>query len=87
MFAADLILADFDEWWLDVRCGCGRSTQIPIRLLLREWPRETHVGQIVRRLRCRGCGAKPAAAELVEDIQAGAHGTGSAPGRRISLAP
>lgn len=80
-----LILAEHDGWWLEAICGCGRCTQIPIRILLKEWRRETELGQIVRRLRCRDCGKPPISTELVEDIQAGAKGTGTAPGRRIPV--
>ncbi len=81
-----MLLSDFDGWWLDTRCGCGRSTQIPIRMLLREWRRETDIGQIARRLRCRGCGARPASTELVDDIQAGAKGyAGGGPVQRIKV--
>ena len=79
-------LADYPGWWLEARCSCGRSTQIPVRLLVQEWRGESLVGDIARRLRCRRCGARPEAAELVEDPQADARGyVGGGPGRRISV--
>lgn len=83
----DIILGDHDGWWVEARCACGRCTQIPVKILLREWRRETEFTQIARRLRCRACGKRPAAVDLVEDIQAGAKGTGTAPSRRIDLLP
>jgi cytochrome c-type biogenesis protein CcmH/NrfF len=80
-------LADHPGWWVEARCSCGRCTHIPVTMLLREWRRETEFTQIARRLRCRTCSRRPIAVELVEDIQAGAKGTRTAPGPRISLLP
>lgn len=87
MFTESPTLADAPQWWVEARCACGRCTQIPVKILLREWRRETGFTQIARRLRCRACGKRPAAVDLIEDIQAGAKGTGTAPSRRIDLLP
>lgn len=79
--STSLILGDHEWWWLESTCACGQCAQLSIKMLLREWRRETEIGQLARRLRCRQCGTKPAATALVEDIQIGAKGTGTASGR------
>jgi hypothetical protein len=80
-------LEEHPGWWVEARCKCGRCPHIPAKILLRKWRRETEFTKIARRLRCSSCRKRPIAVDLVEDIQAGARGTGTAPGRRISLLP
>lgn len=80
-------LTDADGWWIEAACACGRSVAIPCRLAAREQPRGVTVGAFAARLRCRGCGARPARLALVDDPQLGASGRpDGAAAQRIPLA-
>ena len=79
-------LADFPGWWVSVRCGCGRSAAIPIRLLVQRHGAGAQPEVLARRMRCSGCGARPAEADLVEHAQAGAAGfVGGGEPQRVPL--
>lgn len=43
-------------------CGCGRAVLIPIEELIRQGvPASTYLYQVISRLRCTECGARPSA--------------------------
>ena len=67
-------LAALMGWWIEVRCGCGRSTQFPVKLLAREYGPNARPADIVARMRCERCKVPPAQAELIDNPQAGASG-------------
>ena len=54
--------------WLHVRCGCAHLSSLPIRLLLTNG--QATAGQpladLVVRLRCNACGARPVSVHLTE---------------------
>lgn len=79
-------VADLSGWWLEVRCSCGKSGTklLPFRLLAARHGWDTTLANIVHRLRCNECGARPASLAIVEDASAGAIGSGTfAKGRLV----
>ena len=73
------------EWWLEVRCGCGRTIQTPRKLLLRKHGPDARAPELVARMRCEQCGSRPAAAEWIDNPQGGAFGTDYPPPRRVPV--
>lgn len=65
-------------WHLEVRCACGRLAQIPVVLIVKRYGPAARLPALVARMRCGACGEAPMDAETVNDITAGAFGTGSA---------
>ena len=45
--------------WVRVACQCGRSVDLPTRMAAQRWP-DLVLGELVGRLRCERCGARPA---------------------------
>ena len=79
-------LNELDGCWLDVRCACGRCTKPPIKLMATHLGPGHHLAEIVPRLTCRQCGAKPATVHLCETpIREFNHG--APPGWSVQLHP
>jgi hypothetical protein len=58
---------DLSGWWLDVRCGCGRLIELPLRLMCAKLhPARPMIAQVSSRLRCDTCGARPSTISLLE---------------------
>ena len=74
-----------DSWWLEVRCGCGRTIHTPRKLLLRRHGPAARAPELVARMRCEQCGSRPAAAEWIDNPQGGAAGTDYPPPRRVPV--
>ena len=45
--------------WVRLVCRCGRSVELPTRMAAQRWP-DLRLGDLVGRLRCEACGARPA---------------------------
>jgi cytochrome c-type biogenesis protein CcmH/NrfF len=67
-------LAAHPDHWLVVRCACERRAYLPTKMLARQHGAETRLQDIVARLRCQQCGARPIEAELRDDVQTSASG-------------
>ena len=54
--------------WLHVRCGCAHLSSLPIRLLLASGRAAAgqSLADLLVRLRCDGCGARPVSMHLTE---------------------
>ena len=78
MTAATVTLADIIDWWIEVHCACGRSADVPVRMLAQRHGPSSRLPPFVARLRCQVCGAKPLTVDLVDNPQVGAPGTGYA---------
>jgi hypothetical protein len=39
-------LSAWADWWLTIECGCGRRTDYPINLLMREQGRDSAVSAL-----------------------------------------
>lgn len=86
MFTPMTTLAEADGWWLVAACPCGRTARLPCRLLARELRPSRTIGEVARRLICRGCRSRPAEVELVDSIQLGAPGyVASGEARRVRV--
>lgn len=51
-----------DPWMLTIRCGCGRERAAPLPAMAKVGLGELEartLGDLVRRLRCQGCGQQP----------------------------
>ena len=77
-------LAGWLDWWITCRCACGRSAAIPVRLMADRIGANTLLNSIGPRLRCDGCGGRPADVQLEDRPQYGASGFvgGGEPQRR-----
>jgi hypothetical protein len=64
--ALDAGLASLSCWWLICRCGgCGAQTDVPLRLLAAKRGWNTPLRQVVPRLSCQACKARPSTVRLV----------------------
>lgn len=73
-------------WWLEARCGCGRSVQLPIALLARRLGANGRVDDVASHMRCDGCGARSVSVDLIDSPQGEAHGfAGGKPAARHRL--
>ena len=66
-------IGDLRRWRLEIRCGrCRRHTVFQLEHLAERYGRRVTIGEIIRRLRCRGfrgrdqCGANPSRVVLIE---------------------
>ncbi len=59
-------LIEINGWWLEVRCTCGRSAALPLRLLSAD-ERDTQLRTYICRLVCQGCGSRVSSARLVDN--------------------
>lgn len=68
-------LAEASEWWLVFRCHvCEHVKWWPCRMAARDLGSDRTVGDIVARLLCHRCRARPDQVELVDHPQADAQG-------------
>jgi hypothetical protein len=58
-------------WWLELRCGCGRSTYVPHKLLVRAHGRSAWVPHLLSRMRCQQCRRRPILAQWVDRTDGG----------------
>jgi len=65
------MLGHLQDWWVDVRCVCGRGVFRPIGLLARQHGTYITLVEYARRLRCRRCGQRPGRVDLIERPEAG----------------
>jgi hypothetical protein len=56
----DTPLGDLDGHWLEIHCGCDAVVFYPCKLLAKEGRGSTRVGDLLPRLRCKHCKARPA---------------------------
>ena len=85
---ADPPILDMPLWtlggaWIRVRCSCGRSADLPTRILGDQHAEEL-VGGFLARLRCKACGGKPAQVFYADRADTFVRG-GPGEGRRIWL--
>ena len=64
-FLLDLRLQDLTEWWLRLEC-CGRTIDLPCRFLASQKP-HARFGELLFKLRCQACGARPLRVLLFDD--------------------
>lgn len=64
-FLLDLRFRDLTGWWIRLEC-CGRTVDLPFRLLAAQKP-AARFGDLLRALRCKECGHRPARVVLVDD--------------------
>ena len=76
-----------DGWWLELRCACERTTQIPHGLLAKAYGPSARVPALLARFRCGTCGRPPILAEWIDNPAGGALGSGYPPKKRVPLAP
>jgi hypothetical protein len=84
-FRKDHRLSDWPDCYLELRCqaGCGRIVIPPIALLMRELG-DTTFAEMLPKLRCRQCRAKPAPVFLCASFHR-SHCGGPAPDWAIEL--
>ena len=58
-------------WWLELRCACGRSADIPHKLLARAHGPRASVPGLLARFRCGTCGGPPITAEWIDNAAGG----------------
>ena len=78
-------LSALPAWWLEVQCGCGRLTQIPVRLLIQRHGRRARAPALVARMRCGWCGSRPTSADWIDNPQGGAFGTTYPPKKHVPV--
>lgn len=71
---SDTTLAAWTDWWIIARCGCGRRSDLPVRLLVRRIGGAVPLTRFAARLRCKACKARPQTVELTDDPRDGAKG-------------
>ena len=59
------------RWWLELRCGCGRSAAIPHKLLAKRHGARAWVPRLLERFRCEGCHGRPVLAQWVDSAAGG----------------
>jgi hypothetical protein len=64
-FLLDLRLHDLNEWWLRLEC-CGRTIDLPCRFLAKQ-KLQVSFGELLFKLRCQSCGARPLRVLLFDD--------------------
>jgi hypothetical protein len=74
MFPSLDTLAAHPGHWLTIGCACGRRIHLPTKMLARQHGGGARLPEIVARLRCRKCGARPIEADLRDDVQTSASG-------------
>lgn len=68
----DVPISELSAFWLHVRCKCGRSSSLPLRLLVADYGWDETPRAVVPHLRCAGmgtarlCGQSPASVLLAE---------------------
>jgi hypothetical protein len=80
-------LSAWADWWLTVECGCGRRTDYPVNLLMREQGRDASLHAIAGRMRCKECRARPASVHLVDRPDRMGSGYGGGPPATIMPLP
>ncbi len=74
------------RYWLDVRCGCGKTAHIPLRMMASNCVLAgLTVADVLIQLRCQKCERRPASVALVEDPAGHAQGTWTGRGWRVVL--
>ncbi len=72
-------------WWLELRCGaCGRAAFLPRRLLAAA--HGARAPELLPRMRCGNCGARPRSAAWMDNPAAAGPRTLYPPPRRVPLA-
>src|SRR5665213_2482645 len=82
-FVINATLADLSGTWLEVQC-CHGTTYLPLRQLADSKPSTARLRDVLARLRCSRCRARPATLVLVEN-PAGTEQGGPPAGWRIRL--
>lgn len=78
VFLLDLRFSDLTEWRLGLSC-CGRTVELPMRMLARQRPAGT-LGGLLRALRCRDCRQRPGRVVLLDQPGDRAAGRPDTPG-------
>ena len=81
-FSPDHLLSDWPECHLEIRCGCGRSTHYPTKLLRRRSGNHPFRA-ILPKLRCEACRGCPSPVYLCAGHRT--HCSGGPPGWTIEL--
>ena len=82
-FLLDLRFTDLAEWWLRLEC-CGRTVNVPFRMLAAQKPRAT-LGGLLAALRCKECGKRPGRVTLLDDAADRAYGRVASGGWRVEI--
>ncbi|MDP9151978.1 MAG: hypothetical protein M3O36_18805 [Myxococcota bacterium] len=64
-------LSELTEYWLDIRCSCGLSVYYPCRLMAKERGGALRLSDVLPRLRCRHCKARPERVLVTDDPSGG----------------
>lgn len=73
----DRPVSELSGLWLDITCGCGRSSMVPLRLVAAEHGWTRTLRQVVGGLKCSGfvagraCGKRAAKVLLVKETYSG----------------
>ena len=78
-FLLTLPLRALSAWWMQLQC-CDRTTCLPLKMLAAGCRPGFQFGNLLRLLRCRQCGSRPARVTLLLDPADRAHGRAGAPG-------
>lgn len=86
-------LSDVLDWWIELRCDCGRSLMVPCRVLAADMKQDRTLREVTAKLRCVVCVERPRRMRLLskhpsgEDGQTLEAGTESVPlvGRHLFL--
>lgn len=79
-------LKDLDGYWLEFRCSCGRAMTPAVHLLIGRFGGHWRLKDIVSRVSCQQCRAKPVAAYLNETHNR-LHDHGAPPGWSVQILP
>jgi len=77
-------LSELSAHWIGVACSCNRMVRYPCKLLAKKVGQDVTLANVLRRLRCEYCKAKPRTAFLTDDPTGGVTGEKA---WQIELAP
>ena len=81
-----LLVRRLRPWWLSIRCNCGASSFLPLRMMASGPLAGSSIADVLVALRCQRCHEAPATVMLVEDPASDAPGRmGSPPGWKVAL--
>jgi hypothetical protein len=63
---------ELGAYWLEMRCpGCGKLTQLPLKLMAARARRPVLLRDALPKLACADCGARPTTASVIDDLGGG----------------
>lgn len=67
-------LSELAEHWIGLACTCKRHVRYPCKLLAKKVGAAVRLADIVRRMRCEHCRARPTRVYLTDDPTGGIQG-------------